>query len=93
MSGQHRLPNQQIAELGGRLRGLQSSLQYNVMREFELLGMGEEAPNMLLLERLRSCCMVVNALGSKVPQNTTTHTHTVDCTAWLTMCVNVYLLT
>lgn len=36
------------------------------MREFELLGMGEEAPNMLLLERLRSCCMVVDALGAKV---------------------------
>lgn len=59
--------NPQVAEVGGRLRGLQSSLQHNVMREFELLGMGDEAPNMLLLDRLRSCCMVVDALGAKVP--------------------------
>lgn len=37
------------------------------MREFELLGVGEEAPsNPLLLERLRSCCLVMDALGPKV---------------------------
>ena len=36
------------------------------MREFELLGPNEDKPNPLLLERLRACCQVVNALGYKV---------------------------
>ena len=36
------------------------------MREFELLGANEDKPNPLLLERLRSCSQVVNALGYKV---------------------------
>ncbi|EFN54878.1 hypothetical protein CHLNCDRAFT_23940 [Chlorella variabilis] len=50
-----------VAELKGRLTALERSLQINTMREFELLG--EETPSPLLLERLRSCCMVVEALG------------------------------
>lgn len=41
-----------------------SSHQINTLREFELLG--EEAPSPLLLERLRSCCLVVEALGYQV---------------------------
>jgi hypothetical protein len=43
-----------------------SVLQANAMREFELLGPNEDRPNPLLLERLRACCQVVNALGYKV---------------------------
>lgn len=50
-----------VAELKGRLTALERSLQINTLREFELLG--EEPPSPLLLERLRSCCMVVEALG------------------------------
>eukprot|EP00887_Chlorella_sp_A99_P007688 scaffold20.g7688.t1 len=50
-----------VAELKGRLAALEKSLHINVLREFELLG--EEAPSPLLLERLRSCCLVVEALG------------------------------
>ena len=42
------------------------SLQMNVQREFELLGTSEDKANVLLLERLKSCCMVVDALGYKV---------------------------
>ena len=42
--------------------------QANAMREFELLGPNEDKPNPLLLERLRACCQVVNALGYKVPR-------------------------
>lgn len=58
-----------MAELGGRLIGLQQSLQMNVMREFELLGVGEDsASNPLLLERLKACCQVTDALGYKVCQ-------------------------
>lgn len=58
-----------MAELGGRLIGLQQSLQMNVMREFELLGVGEDsASNPLLLERLKACCQVTDALGYKVRQ-------------------------
>jgi hypothetical protein len=53
-----------VAELRGRLAALEKSLQINTLREFELLG--EEAPSPLLLERLRSCCMVVEALGYQV---------------------------
>ena len=53
-----------VAELKGRLTALERSLQINTMREFELLG--EETPSPLLLERLRSCCMVVEALGYQV---------------------------
>ena len=53
-----------VAELKGRLTTLERSLQINTMREFELLG--EEAPSPLLLERLRSCCLVVEALGYQV---------------------------
>ena len=57
----------QVAELGGRLIGLQQSLQLNVMREFELLGVGEDsASNPLLLERLKACCQVTDALGYQV---------------------------
>lgn len=50
-----------VAELKGRLMALEKTLQINTLREFELLG--EEAPSPLLLERLRSCCLVVEALG------------------------------
>ena len=56
----------QVAELSGRLSTLQMSLQMNVQREFELLGTSEDKANVLLLERLKSCCMVVDALGYKV---------------------------
>ncbi|KAK9858463.1 hypothetical protein WJX84_000384 [Apatococcus fuscideae] len=52
-----------VAELSGRLSALQKSLQMNVQREFELLGVGEDKPNPLLLDRLRACCLVVDALG------------------------------
>lgn len=54
-----------VAELGGRVSTLQKSLQMNVMREFELLGTGEESTNPLLLERLKACCLVTDALGYK----------------------------
>ena len=46
------------------MMALEKSLQINTLREFELLG--EEAPSPLLLERLRSCCLVVEALGYQV---------------------------
>ena len=39
--------------------------QANAMREFELLGTGEDRPNPLLLERLRACGAVIDALGYK----------------------------
>ena len=66
----------QVAELGGRLIGLQQSLQMNVMREFELLGVGEDsASNPLLLERLKACCQVTDALGYKV----SLASHTTGC--------------
>ena len=55
-----------VAELAGRVATLQRSLQMNVMREFELLGTGEESTNPLLLERLKACCLVTDALGYKV---------------------------
>ena len=55
-----------VAELSGRLSALQKSLQMNVQREFELLGVGEDNPNPLLLDRLRACCLVVDALGFSV---------------------------
>ena len=55
-----------VAELGGRVSTLQKSLQINVMREFELLGTGEDSQNPLLLERLKACCLVTDALGYKV---------------------------
>lgn len=42
------------------------SLQLSAMREFELLGTGEDKPNPLLLERLRACCLVIDVLGFKV---------------------------
>jgi hypothetical protein len=48
------------------VHGLQRSPQANAMREFELLGTGEDKPNPLLLERLKSCCQVIDALGLKV---------------------------
>ena len=35
------------------------------MREFELLGTGEDKPNPLLLERLKACAAVIDALGYK----------------------------
>ncbi len=54
----------QVAEIKGRLGTLERSLHINVLREFELLG--EEAPSPLLLERLKSCCLVVEALGYQV---------------------------
>ena len=53
-----------MAEIKGRLGALERSLHINVLREFELLG--EEAPSPLLLERLKSCCLVVEALGYQV---------------------------
>ena len=55
-----------VAELAGRVATLQRSLHMNVMREFELLGTGEESTNPLLLERLKACCLVTDALGYKV---------------------------
>lgn len=54
-----------VAELGGRVSSLQKSLQMNVMREFELLGTGEDSTNPLLLDRLKACCLVTDALGYK----------------------------
>ncbi|KAK9820837.1 hypothetical protein WJX81_002519 [Elliptochloris bilobata] len=54
-----------VAELGGRVAALQTSLQLAAMREFELLGVGEDRANPLLLDRLRACCMVVDVLGPK----------------------------
>ncbi len=39
--------------------------QANAMREFELLGTGEDKPNPLLLERLKACAAVIDALGYK----------------------------
>ena len=56
----------QVAELSGRVSALQMSLQLSAMREFELLGTGEDKPNPLLLERLRACCLVIDVLGFKV---------------------------
>ena len=47
-------------------RMLQASLKTACMREFELLGVGEEAPSPQLLARLHDCCLVVDALGFKV---------------------------
>ena len=35
------------------------------MREFELLGTSEDKPNPLLLDRLKACAAVVDALGYK----------------------------
>ena len=35
------------------------------MREFELLGTGEDKPNPMLLERLKACAAVIDALGYK----------------------------
>lgn len=55
-----------MAELGGRVGALQTSLQLAAMREFELLGVGEDRANPLLLDRLRACCLVVDVLGPKV---------------------------
>ena len=55
----------QVAELSGRVAALQMSLQLSAMREFELLGTGEDKPNPLLLERLRACCLVIDILGFK----------------------------
>ncbi|CAL5224462.1 g7153 [Coccomyxa viridis] len=54
-----------VAELSGRVSALQMSLQLSAMREFELLGTGEDKPNPLLLERLRACCLVIDVLGFK----------------------------
>lgn len=36
------------------------------MREFELLGSNDDSPNPLLLDRLRACTAVIDALGYKV---------------------------
>ena len=55
-----------MAELGGRVAALQASLQVSALREFELLGTSEDKPNPLLLERLRACCAIIDALGFKV---------------------------
>lgn len=49
---------------GADCASLPAPHQINTLREFELLG--EEAPSPLLLERLRSCCLVVEALGYQV---------------------------
>lgn len=40
--------------------------QANAMREFELLGSNDDSPNPLLLDRLRACTAVIDALGYKV---------------------------
>lgn len=55
------VPAGQVAELKVRLASLEQSLRLGAMREFELLG--EEQPSPPLLERLRACCLVVEALG------------------------------
>lgn len=60
----------QVAELGGRVAALQTSLQLAAMREFELLGVGEDRANPLLLDRLRACCLVVDVLGAQVARPT-----------------------
>lgn len=62
----HHCGLRQVAELSGRVSALQMSLQLSAMREFELLGTGEDKPNPLLLERLRACCLVIDVLGFKV---------------------------
>lgn len=54
-----------VAELSARVSTLQRSVQANAMREFELLGANEDKPNPLLLDRLRACCAVIDALGPK----------------------------
>lgn len=81
-----------MAELGGRVAALQTSLQLAAMREFELLGVGEDRANPLLLDRLRACCLVVDVLGAQVcrpilPSKTCAATpcvplHCVNCTHW-----------
>ena len=63
----------QVAELSGRVSALQMSLQLSAMREFELLGTGEDKPNPLLLERLRACCLVIDVLGFKVSMQCSLH--------------------
>ena len=42
------------------------ALQIGASREFELLGMSEEAPSPAVLERLKACCNLIDALGPKV---------------------------
>ncbi|KAK9786068.1 hypothetical protein WJX73_001616 [Symbiochloris irregularis] len=54
-----------IAELRGRVAALQASLKTACMREFELLGVGDEAPSPQLLATLHDCCLVIDALGFK----------------------------
>lgn len=59
----------QVAELRGKVSTLQMALEMNVRQQFELLGTSEEnRPDPILLERLKQCCLVVDALGYKVGQ-------------------------
>ena len=71
----HACMAEQVAELSGRVAALQMSLQLSAMREFELLGTGEDKPNPLLLERLRACCLVIDVLGFKVRVHAGQHSH------------------
>ena len=49
-----------------RLAHVRLDLQIGAGREFELLGMSEEAPSPAVLERLKACCNLIDALGPKV---------------------------
>jgi HEAT repeat protein len=53
-----------VAELRGRVAGLEGSLRAAALREFGALG--EAAPPPPLLARLRSCCQLVEVLGYQV---------------------------
>ena len=46
------------------------SVQIGANREFELLGMTEEAPSAAILERLKACCALIEALGHKAGHTT-----------------------
>ncbi len=72
--------------MGGRVSTLQTSLKLNCMREFELLGTSEEKPNPLLLDRLRSCCSVIDALGLKVEPRRLHRLHI----SWVFFVVGIY---
>ena len=41
-------------------------VQIGAAREFELLGTGEEVPPPAVLDRLKACCALTDALGPKV---------------------------
>lgn len=54
-----------VAELSTRVTALQRTVQVNAMQEFELLGSNDDNPSTLLLDRLRACTAVIDALGYK----------------------------